>query len=116
MECNPVAAEFAKSGEFFDWILRRIGHVDWVGNAHSMAVEQRKRRARFWWKNVYCHESKCRCPGLAGRVIDILLFVERRDGARMALHVECKHPKDTLSRGQAAAYPVRAQWWFHDKG
>lgn len=121
--CEPFAEEFAKSGSFFGWFLTRVGLSEWTGRSRSLAVEQRAARpaAKFWSKNYYCHESRCRCVDgkdrrIAGREIDILLLIGRDDGRRHALHIECKHPGVRLSPGQAEGYPVRAACWLRDAG
>jgi hypothetical protein len=115
--CDPFAEAFDASANFRDWLLARLGLSDWVGRSTSLKLEQRAaRRARFWWKNYYCHESRCTCPSLAGREIDILLFCRRDDGRTLAIHVECKQPSDAFRGGQAKAYPVRSRCWALGSG
>jgi len=110
--CEPFVEAFDASTDFRDWLLARLCLSDWVGRSASLKLEQFSvRKARFWWKNYYCHESRCTCPGLAGREVDILLFCRRTDGRTLAIHVECKQPKDTFSDGQAESYRVRATCW-----
>jgi hypothetical protein len=121
--CASLADQFARSQTFRDWVFVRIGLADWAGRSRSLATEQSAARptANFWWKNYYCHESRCRCfdgdgRKLAGREIDILLLAERDDGLRFALHVECKHSDDEFSVGQAEGYPLRAACWREGNG
>lgn len=115
--CSPFAETFADSVEFRDWLLSRFGLSDWAGRSTSLKSQQcSARKARFWWKNYFCHESRCTCPNLAGREIDILLFCRRDDGRTLAIHVECKHPNDRFSEGQAKSYPSRAACWASGSG
>jgi hypothetical protein len=115
--CEPFAEAFAISEEFRDWILAKFGLLDWVGRSTSLKSEQQATRtARFWWKNYFCHESRCTCPSLAGREVDILLFCRHDEGAVLAVHVECKHPKDKFSKGQAEGYRNRAACWASGRG
>ena len=112
--CHPFAERFADSTEFLNWVLARIGLPEWVGRSRSLKAEQTLKRptAKFWWKNHFCSESRCECPGLEGREVDILLFCRRDDGATAAIHVECKRPGDRFSEGQAKGYPIRANCWI----
>jgi hypothetical protein len=116
--CEPVAEAFAASAEFRDWLLARVGLIDWVGRSSSLKSEQHARRpkARFWWKNYFCGDSRCTCPGLKGREVDILLFARRDGGKTVAIHIECKHPRDRFHAGQAESYPVRAACWASGQG
>lgn len=110
---EPFAESLADDGNFRAWVFERLGLGAFAVSARCLREEQRALRpsAKFWWKNNYCHENRCRCPGLAGREIDVLATFENHEGRRIGLHVECKHPKDRFSIGQAAGYATRASCW-----
>lgn len=111
--CEPVAEELAANGTFAAFFLRRIGYAAWVGHCRVLRDEQSRLRpgARYWWKNVFCSESRCQCPRLRGREVDILVVVEHVDGRRLGLHIECKHPNDRFHAGQAQGYRERLGCW-----
>jgi hypothetical protein len=111
--CAPVAEALATDFSFANFILSRTGLVDWHDNFRCLKNEQSQLRksAKFWWKNVFCSESTCKCEGLKGREVDILAVFERVDGARLGLHVECKNPRDRFHVGQAHGYRERLACW-----
>jgi hypothetical protein len=116
--CEPVAEAFADSSEFRDWLFSRLELADWIGRSTSLKSEQgaKRSKARFWWKNYFCGDTRCTCAGLSGREVDILLFARRDDRRTLALHIECKHPTDRFHAGQALGYSVRAACWASGKG
>jgi hypothetical protein len=111
--CEPFAESLADDAAFRSWVLRRAGLGDFANSAVCLRDEQRAIRpsAKFWWKNFYCHEKRCICPGLAGREIDVLAIFRDSAGRTVGLHVECKHPKDEFSVDQAKGYQLRASCW-----
>jgi hypothetical protein len=111
--CEPVAEGLASDVGFAQFFIERAGRTDWARAFRCLKAEQAALRTsgQFWWKNVYCSESRCLCPNLRGREIDILAVFERSDGARLGLHIECKRPGDRFSPGQAERYRERVACW-----
>ena len=111
--CEPVAEELARNLDFAAFFLERAGLAGWRGNFRCLKEEQLERRQPApWWKNVYCHESACKCPRLAGKEVDICAVFEKEDGARTGLYVECKNPEDKeLDVQQAQGYRERLSCW-----
>jgi len=111
--CEPVAEALAGNPQFAKLFMRRAGCGDWADSFVCLKDEQRRLRTSgsYWWKNVFCHESRCECPNLRGREIDILAVFQRLDGDRLGMHIECKHPADTFSKGQASRYRERLACW-----
>jgi hypothetical protein len=110
--CAPVADGLTKNVAFSRFFLERAGRSDWASEFRCLNTEQKKsRKAKFWWKNVFCSEANCKCPNLRGRKVDIFIAYERTDGKRLGLHIECKHPTDVFHDGQAARYRERLSCW-----
>jgi hypothetical protein len=111
--CAPVAEALAKDHSFASFMLDRTGIMGWQGDFRCMKREQAQLRktAKFWWKNVFCPESTCKCESLKGREVDILVVFARNDGARLGLHIECKNPDDRFRVGQAENYRDRLSCW-----
>jgi hypothetical protein len=114
--CEPVAEALASDPEFARFFMMRAGVGDWAESFVCLKQEQAQLRTsgKYWWKNVFCSESRCECPNLSGREIDILVVFQRMDGERLGLHIECKHPGDKFSKGQAARYRERLSCWTKD--
>jgi hypothetical protein len=114
--CEPVAEALAGDPEFARFFMARAGVVDWADSFVCLKQEQARLRTsgKYWWKNVFCSESRCECPNLSGREIDILAVFQRDDGERLGIHIECKHPGDKFSNGQAARYRERLLCWTRD--
>jgi hypothetical protein len=115
--CEPVAEALAGDPDFARFFMTRAGRGDWAESFLCLKDEQRRLRTsgKYWWKNVFCHERRCECPNLRGREIDILTVFQRGDGERLGMHIECKHPADTFSDGQAARYRERLTCWTQEK-
>ena len=112
--CEPFAEALAEDKAFRIWVLQRAGLGDFSMSARCLREEQRVKRpgAMFWWKDYYCHESRCNCDGLAGRQIDILAIFQDSMDRTVGLHIECKHPKDRFKNSaQARGYKKRALCW-----
>jgi hypothetical protein len=111
--CEPVAEALANDIGFASFFMQRAGRENWSNEFRCLNREQALMRTSgsYWWKNVFCSESRCTCPNLSGREIDILAIFESSDGERLGLHIECKHPKDKFSKGQAARYRERVACW-----
>ncbi|WP_146740147.1 hypothetical protein [Hyphomonas sp. GM-8P] len=111
--CEPVAEALASDRTFAQFFMERANIKGWGEAFRCLKDEQENLRksARFWWKNVFCPESRCQCPNLRGREVDILAVFERLDGVRLGMHIECKHPKDIFSEGQAERYRERLSCW-----
>ena len=111
--CEPVAEALAGDPAFAKFFMERAGYGDWADSFICLKDEQSRLRTSgdYWWKNVFCHESRCECPNLRGREIDILAVFQRSDGNRIGMHIECKHPTDHFSKGQAARYRERLACW-----
>lgn len=111
--CEPVAEALANDSSFAKFFMERAGRGNWAESFSSLKDEQSRLRTSgdFWWKNVFCSESRCTCPNLRGREIDILAIFERGDGERLGMHIECKNPSDKFSKGQAAQYRERLSCW-----
>lgn len=112
--CEPFAEGLAQDAAFRTWVLQKAGLGDFAISARCLWEKQREQRpgAKFWWKDYYCHESRCTCDGLAGRQIDVLAIFQDSAGRTIGLHVECKHPKDRFGDpDQARGYRKRASCW-----
>jgi hypothetical protein len=111
--CEPFAEALARNAAFRTWVLEKAGLVDFAASAQCLWEKQRVQRphAKFWWKDYFCHERRCKCLGLAGRQVDVLAIFQ--NGKRtIGLHVECKHPKDRFKNpAQADGYKRRASCW-----
>lgn len=108
-----MAKALATDAAFARFFMERAKRCDWTEEFRCLDREQAALRTSgaYWWKNVFCSESRCLCPNLRGREIDILAVFERADGARLGMHIECKHPGDRFSAGQAARYRERLECW-----
>jgi hypothetical protein len=111
--CEPVAEALAADQNFAKFFMKRAGYDDWAEAIVCLRDEQARLRTSgaYWWKNVFCHENRCECPNLRGREIDILAVFQRSNGDRLGMHIECKHPTDRFSKGQAARYRERFGCW-----
>lgn len=111
--CAPVAEALSSDSNFARFFFESAKRLDWASRTRCLKDEQEALRTsgRYWWKNVFCSESRCTCPNLSGREIDILAVFERSDGRRLGMHIECKHPGDTFRPVQAARYRERLSCW-----
>jgi len=113
--CEPFAEALVENAAFRRWVLERLGLREFAKTCCCLREQQRARGARFWWKNYYCHESRCSCPGLRGREIDVLAVFRDESGQTVGLHVECKRPGDKFSADQANGYRIRADCWSRQR-
>jgi hypothetical protein len=110
--CTPVADALAENISFAKFFMERGGYPAWASDFRCLNKEQEKaRRSKFWWKNVYCHKANCKCPNLKEGEVDICVIFERSDGKRLGMYIECKHPTDHFHEGQATRYRERLACW-----
>ena len=67
--CEPVAEALAGDAQFAKLFMKRAGRGDWADSFIFLKDEQSRLRTRgnYWWKNVFCHERRCKCSNLSGR-------------------------------------------------
>ena len=64
-----------------------------------------------FWSNYWyepCRSCDCRIDESMSMEIDAMFFLRNADGKTMAMHVEMKRDRESLSTGQAEAYRPRA--------
>lgn len=71
-----------------------------------------------FWANYHgnpCPSCDCRIVGSNSMEIDALFFLQNPEGKTIAVHVEMKRAKETLSFGQAEAYRLRADCYRDER-
>jgi hypothetical protein len=118
--CQAFADQIKESPAFVTWLLGRTKkfsglRADDVRVLWEEQQEQRTSLAAPWWRHWWM--GKCKCTGcIGGRETDIFVVFELiESNDRFALHIENKPPKKRFTKGQAAAYPIRAKCWAHQK-
>ncbi len=110
---QPIAQALAEDSSFRAWFLGQTPFAAMAGDARLLDKEMKARRSAVsetWWRSHYT--EKCRCAGCSGQETDMLAIFEAK-GARFALHIEVKQPKDNFNpaKDQALNYGLRAKCW-----
>jgi|SRR5450755_20390 hypothetical protein len=118
--CHVFANQIRDSPQFVSWLLGRTKkfakhRADDVKVLWEEQQKQRTSPAAPWWRHWWM--GKCKCSGcIGGRETDIFVVFELiESNERFALHIENKPPKTRFTKGQAAAYPIRAKCWAHQE-
>ncbi|MEQ8655461.1 MAG: hypothetical protein RIC87_23615 [Kiloniellales bacterium] len=111
----PIADALVASSEFRGWLLKKTRFAHQADQAILLHREMKARRsanAETWWRSYFT--EKCRCQGCSGQETD-MLAIFMSGGARFALHIEIKQPKDRFPthKDQARNYGLRAACWAH---
>lgn len=114
---DAIGAAIFANGILRDWIVAGTRADAWRG-AVSLHDRQRaltpKTQKQPFFCNYFCGlDSRCTCrpDGTKGLETDLMAFLQDAQGRILAIHLEYKHPREELSPGQAAAYPMRAACW-----
>ena len=114
-----------------DWLIKDTRHESTYLGARSLHKEQQKKRSKTrqpFYCNYWCypcdkykkheHANACRKQACYGIETDAMFYFESKSGTHrcLAIHLEFKHPDESLITGQAEAYPRRAECWAGSDG
>jgi len=114
---DAIAYSFFSSGDFRTWLLSGTRHENAYKHAVPLEAEQREVRWKYkptkqpFWANYYCGRGLacvCQIEGSQSLESDAIFFLRNSEESTLAIHIEFKHPKETLLFGQPEAYPLRA--------
>lgn len=114
---DAFALAMFASPELRDWLLQGTEFEASYAGAECLNDMQHALRPNTkqpFYVNYWCgRDSRCTCrpPGSKGLETDLMIFLRNGQGRKLGIHIEFKHPKETLSFGQAEAYPMRASCW-----
>ncbi|MEZ5755763.1 MAG: hypothetical protein R3D90_13710 [Paracoccaceae bacterium] len=114
---DAIAAGVFSQQEVRDWLVQGTPKTADFTGSRSLHKEQERLRPETkqpFWANLWCGKDvacTCRIPGSRSLETDALFILESPTQRRLALHVEFKHPRESLQPGQAEGYPLRAACW-----
>ncbi len=114
---DAIAAAVFASQQVRDWLVAGTSLAQAYAGAKSLHEEQQRLRPgtkQPFYCNYWCGKDSdctCRVEGSRSLETDAMFFLEAVSGRRLGVHVEFKHPGESLGFGQAEGYPLRAACW-----
>lgn len=108
--CQIFADALASDPAFRQWVLTRTKFFD-RREATLLVEEQSVRPAKHWWRHWWTQ-----LPDGSQSETDVFaVFHDQEDGARFALHLECKVAKGKFMPNQPAQYALRGEHMMSNK-